>query len=93
LERLLVVYDELPRDAHYLLALLQELHAQLGLKLPGAAVAKLQAVVGSSKTARLAKALSVFAPNQPALACDEARLMTLEARLDRAERWAGKGMT
>lgn len=89
LATLLAAYQELPRDVHYLLALLQELHAQLGLPLPDAAAASLKEVAGSSKTATLARSLIAFAPQQPTAECDEARLMTLEARLDRAERWGG----
>ncbi|REJ86942.1 MAG: hypothetical protein DWQ35_22545 [Planctomycetota bacterium] len=89
LDRLLASYDELPRDAHYLLALLQQLHAQFGLPLVPEAANILEGVKGASKTAKLAKALNGFAPAEPTAACDEARLAKLESRLTRAERWAG----
>ena len=83
-------YEELPRNSHHVLSLLQELQAQLGLPLSEEVIQKLQAIKGASKTAKLAKAICSFVP-EPTIACDEARLMTLEARLDRAERWAEFG--
>lgn len=87
-EQLLLAYDELPRDAHYLLALLRELHAQLGLPAAPPVVEKLQPIKGSSKTARLAGAVATFAPHMPTIAWEEARILLLETRLARAERWA-----
>ncbi len=87
LERLLVEFEELPRDVHHLLALLQELHAQLGLPASQKVTEKLKSVTGASKTAKLAKAL-LSSPPASTRACREARLLTLEARLARARRWA-----
>lgn len=93
LEHLLLAYDELPRDAHFLLALLQQLYAELELPPAEAAVEKLGAIRGSSKTAKLAQALVKFAGEAKgseanSLACQEARLLMLAGRLERAERWA-----
>ena len=51
----MATYDELPRDAHHVLVLMQELQAQLGLTTPDAIAEKLRQVKGSSKTAKLAK--------------------------------------
>lgn len=89
LHTLLNEYQELPRDAHHLVALLQELQAQLGVPLPQNAAEKLRGVKGAGKTAKLSKALVSYSPQQRTAASTEARLLTLEARLDRAQRWAG----
>jgi len=89
LEQLVVAWDELPRDAHHVLSLVQELTAQLGIPVVGSVIEKLSDIKGSSKTAKLSKAICSFNPESPLPACDEARVLILESRLGRAERWAG----
>ena len=83
---LLETYDTLPRDAHYLLAVLLELYAQSGDAPSPEAVEVLKSLKGSSKTAKLAKAILTL--DVPATAAnDQARLQLLECRIARAQRW------
>ncbi len=88
LDPLLAAYQELPRDAHHLLALLQELLLQLGGELSTAAKQPLAAFAGGGKSGKLAKALlKLTASESPAAA--EARQQLLQARIERAQRWQG----
>jgi hypothetical protein len=83
---LLAAYDELPRDAHHLLALLQKVLMQLGGELPAEAKQRLAAFQGGGKTGKLAEALvKLTASDEPAAA--DARHLLLQARLERAQRW------
>ena len=88
LHSLVVAWSEIPKDAHHVLALLQELHAELALVVPEKVREKLAAIKGSGKAAKAAKGICSIESDPASTGCVEARMMTLEARLDRAERWA-----
>lgn len=79
--------NELPRDAHYLLSLLNDLTSQLGLKPDGKALDLLKAVKGSTKTAKIAKSLISYTYNNYTNDYFEAKNAQLETRILRAERW------
>ena len=82
-------FEELPRDAHHVLTLLLELLTELGLGLDETACTPLEALKGSSKTAKAAKALLALEGVGNASKMQQAAVQVLEARVSRAERWAG----
>jgi hypothetical protein len=88
LDRLIASCKELPRDLHHVLALQLELLTQLGLPLSEDAVARLAETKGSSKGAKLARALIGHRPDAPTPAHHAALARVAEARVERAERWA-----
>lgn len=88
LARWLAAQNELPRDAHHVLALLLELLAALGLPLDPAARKPLKSITGKSKTATLARRLLNLTPTEPTPAFTQANLLQLQARINRAERWS-----
>ncbi|MEM6551695.1 MAG: DUF6493 family protein [Planctomycetota bacterium] len=82
-------FTELPRDAHHALGLLHRLLTQVGLPLADPVRPLLEPVKGSSKTAKLAKAL--LQQQAEAATADYATALhaALDARVTRAERWVG----
>ena len=88
IDRLIADAAPIQRDVHNLLSLQHELLMELGLPLSPGARTVLQSVKGSSKTARLAKALINHEPIAPTAAFAEAVLRGAETRIERAERWA-----
>lgn len=86
LQLLLAAYDELPRDAHHLLALVEKLLTELGGELQVPAKQRLSAFTGGGKTGKLARSLEKLTA-QGGAAADQARGQLLESRLDRAQRW------
>lgn len=87
-ETLVVAWEEIPRDAHHALALVNELMAETRAGVSDAMVARLSDIKGSSKTAKLAKSIIAFEAEESSPSSEEARLLILESRVDRAERWA-----
>ncbi|HWB00880.1 MAG TPA: DUF6493 family protein [Pirellulales bacterium] len=88
LDVLLAAYEELPRDAHHLLAVLQKLLMQLGGELTPAAKQRLTAFEGGGKSGKLAKALLKLTACETPVAA-EARHQVLQSRIERAQRWQG----
>ncbi|MEM6394425.1 MAG: DUF6493 family protein [Planctomycetota bacterium] len=80
-------FAELPRDAHHALGLLHQLLTRLGLPLADPVRPLLEPVKGSSKTAKLAKAL--LQQDAEAATADYATALhaAFDARITRAERW------
>lgn len=78
----------LPRDAHHILQLLRELLVQLGLAARPELRTVLAAKQGSDKTSKLARQITALEKTD----CGDRRnaeLQLLDARLERAKRWAG----
>lgn len=87
-DALVAAYEKMPRDATHLLELFNELIVQMGGAASPEAAAVLAKVRGSSKTAKLAKAiLACDAPEAPA--AQQARLELLDRRVARGQRWEG----
>ena len=80
--------DELPKDFHQLLSILLETGTELGFAVSEATNKKLDAISGTTKTAKLAKKILKLKPD-PSLA-QEIVLGLLEILVERGERWAGK---
>ena len=88
LDRLIAAYEELPKDAHHVLALLLQLHVQFGVAIPPETSTALTGLKGSSKTSKLAKSLVTLSPDEPSADCTAARMLSAEAQIARAERWS-----
>ena len=94
LARWLAAQNELPRDAHHVLALLLELLTTLGLPLDPAARKPLESIAGQTKTATLARRPLNLTPANGKSTIEirhsfaHANLLQLQARLNRAERWS-----
>jgi len=87
LQHWLAARRELPRDTHYILTLLLDLLARLGLPLADETRGVLEGLKGSSKTAKLASRILNVKPEAPTQMHAEAMLQHLDSRLSRAERW------
>ena len=81
LQRLLILHP----DIGDLLELLSELSAAAGIEAPPDLRRQLEAVTGSGKTAKSAKALLAFAPSSSILKAASAQ--ALQGRIERAVRW------
>ncbi len=92
LESLLGAYAELPRDAHHLLVLVEQLHVSLGRGLGPPARQALANAKAGGKTAKLSKSLLAMEPH-PTPAAMEARISLVQGRLARAQRWAAAEVT
>jgi hypothetical protein len=79
--------DELPRDFHFILSLLNELMVESGMALDSTVRSRLEAIRGSNKSAKSAAALLKLDPQPRSRKLDEAGLQVLEARIARAARW------
>ncbi|WP_425397681.1 DUF6493 family protein [Aeoliella sp.] len=87
-DALVAAYEKMPRDATHLLELFNELIVQMGGAASPEAAAVLAKVKGSSKTAKLAKAiLACDALESPA--AQQGRLELLDRRIARGQRWEG----
>lgn len=85
----LLAAQPLSADSHHLLQLIRELLVGLGLEIRPEVRTRLEAYEGTGKTATLARQLCGLEESQ----CPERRvalLALLDARITRAERWAGK---
>ncbi|MEM9348166.1 MAG: DUF6493 family protein [Planctomycetota bacterium] len=93
LQRLVDAWDSPPRDAYHALGVLLECMARIGLALDEPSRNSLSVLKGSGKSAKLAKLLLKLEkkPDNPAILKLNARLA--EARIERAERWAGPSTT
>lgn len=89
LNRVVATFEPMPRNAHHILDLLLQLLTDLGLELDDFARAPLALVTGSSKTAKAAKALLALKSVENSARMQQATVLALEARVDRAERWSG----
>jgi hypothetical protein len=88
LQDLLESMNELPRDAHHILQLLRELLIQLGLEVRGELKPLLAPIKGSSKTAKLTRELSQLTDSAQPTQRRAGLLHLVDARLERAKRWA-----
>jgi hypothetical protein len=88
LQGILVGLDPLPRDAHFVLSLLRELLVDLGMAISPMAARPLEAVHGTSKTAKTATALRELQGQSNPEKLRQAGLQLLESRIARAKRWS-----
>jgi hypothetical protein len=88
LQGFLAGLDSLPRDAHFVLSLLHELLVDLGMALSPAAARPLEAIHGTSKTAKTAAAMRELLGQSNPAEFRQAGLQLLESRIARAKRWS-----
>jgi hypothetical protein len=91
LQELLARLAQLPRDAHFVLSLLRELLVDLGTVLPPPSRMCLETLEGSSKTAKMARALLNLRPASDPTKLRFAAIQAMEARIARARRWSSAG--
>jgi hypothetical protein len=87
LDQWLASLEKLPRDGYHALELLLERKTQLGLQPNEQSQKLLTTLKGTSKSAKAAKKLLAL-NTQPTATYQAALLMQLQARIEKAERWA-----
>lgn len=89
LDMFLAAQEKLPKDIHYLFSLQNDLVNRLGISLTDEAKSRLEGLKGSTKTAKLGKALLNYVPSEQKIELEQARLQYIKARLERTNYWRG----